>query len=199
MNKNLNQICMMLMGLLTLAAPAELIRETRTTGTTRDGNREWTATHQGPRGREAITRGQASRTDDGRQWRTVTERRDREGNLRTCVVEGTATRGESYDGLPVIHRQWTRTRADGTVIHGQSETIVMRTEQGRSWQTVGTRTGPDGERSFEGSGNARREGDTRVWQATRQGEARDGRTWRSETSGRGEGGSWESTTRRQRQ
>lgn len=176
---------------------AEPARVTTREGTS-DGNRgQWTARHQHG-DRVAETEGVCERSGNARTWRAETRRTGRDGRERTAVTTGTATRSTSYDGYPVIHRRWTRTRDDGTVITGESETIVVPGENGRTWQTTGSRSGPFGTREFTGSGRSVRTGNGVNWEATREGTGRDGREWISRTQGNraraGDETQWRSTT-----
>ena len=201
MKKSQIAIALAGMALFVSSVFAEGVRTTTRTGEREGGRARWTAQHQ--RGeRTAVTEGEGRRTENGRAWRSETTFTDRKGETRTLVTNGTATRTVSYDGYPVIHRQWTRVRDDGTTVTGSSETLVTPGPNGRSWETTGSRTGPRDTTDFTGSGTSTRTENGSTWRATRQATDSNGREWTSQTTGtstRTENGRrWTSETRANR-
>jgi len=194
------RITLLLAASLSLAH-ADRTRTTRGESDRTSGQATWRAEHRGD-GRPADTVGQSQRTENGRRWSATTTATRRNGETVTAQTEGVATRTTDYEGNPVIQREWTRTCENGHVVTGRSETRVDKTENGRSWETNGTVSGPRGISEFTGSGSAVRTENGSTWQATRQGSGPEGRGWTEQAQGRSTrtetGRTFERTATRQR-
>jgi hypothetical protein len=175
------RITLLLAASLSLAH-ADRTRTTRGEVDRSTGQGAWRTEHRGE-GRQAETVGQSQRAEQERRWSSTTTATRRNGKTVTTQTEGVATRTTDYEGNPVIQREWTRTCENGHVVTGRSETRVEKTENGRSWTSTGSRSGPRGTQEFTGSGSAVRTENGSTWQATRQGSGPEGRGWTEQAQG----------------
>lgn len=151
-----------------------------------DGDKNWQST----------TTGSGSKTDTGHEWSSTTKGSTEDGKEWTAEREGERIKNE--DGTVTINRDATKTLADGTVLNKESQTVVTRTEDGKTWETTGTKTGPKGTATMSGSGSAVKTDQGVDVNISRQGTTAGGKTWESTTTGSGTktdtGRKWNSTT-----
>lgn len=151
-----------------------------------DGDKKW----------ESTTTGSGSKTADGYEKSSTTKGTTESGKDWTTTREVEAVK--NADGTMIINRDATKTLEDGKTITRDSQTVVTKTEDGKTWETTGTRTGPKGTATMKGSGSAVKSDEGVSVNINRQGTTAAGKTWDSTTTGSGTktdtGRKWNSTT-----
>lgn len=145
----------------------------------------------------STTEGEVTKTEDGRQFTGTTTGSDDKGHSWTAEKEASHVVNE--DGTVTITKDVTKTLEDGTEISKSIETNVTKTEDGRTWETTATKTGPKGASTMTGTGEGTKNDDGSFsWTAERQGENAKGKTWSSTAEGEGtrteNGRQWNKTT-----
>jgi hypothetical protein len=165
-----------------------------------DGEKKW----------EATTTGSGAKTADGYEWSSTTKGTTEAGKEWTTTRDVDAVK--NADGTLTINRDATKTLPDGQTVTRESQTTVTKAEDGKTWTTTGTQTGPKGTATMSGSGSAvktdegvsmniSRQGTTAGGSLLRRGKASgyEGQeTWQANTVGSGTktdtGRKWSSST-----
>lgn len=151
-----------------------------------DGDKKWQST----------TTGAGNKTDTGYEWSSTTKGATESGKDWTTTRDAEAVK--NADGTVTINRDATKTFEDGKTVTRESQTVVTKTEDGATWETTGTRTGPKGSGTMSGSGSAVKTEEGVNVNINRQGTTAGGKTWESTTTGSGAktdtGRKWNSTT-----
>lgn len=151
-----------------------------------DGDKKWQST----------TTGSGSKTDTGYERSSTTKGSTESGKEWTTERDVEAVKND--DGTMTINRDAAKTFDDGTIIKRESQTVVTKTEDGKTWETTGTKTGPKGTATMSGSGSAVKIDDGVDVKINRKGTTAGSKTWESTTTGSGTktgtGKKWNSTT-----
>lgn len=138
-----------------------------------DGEKKWQAT----------TTGSGTKTADGYKWSSTAKGTTEAGKEWTTSREVDAVKNE--DGTLTINRDATTKLPDGQTLTRESQTTITKTEEGKTWSTTGTQTGPRGTATMSGSGAAVKTDEGVSVNISRQGTTAGGKTWQSTTTGTG--------------
>lgn len=114
--------------------------------------------------------------DNGRTWNTVAD----------------GSRVRTGDGTASIEASSTRTFDDGQTVDKTRQTLVTKTEDGKTWQSTEIRVGPKGTATITGTGTAAKTADGATWEVEREGSGPNDKTWQSTTEGTT---TWQGNTR----
>ena len=153
---------------------------------TEDGSTwEVDRTGAGPKGNtwESTTTGQGTRTEDGRTWTSETTGEGSKGHTWETDRSGTVVKHD--DGTSTRTTDFTKTLDNGQTITGEKTATITKTEDGVTWESEGSRTGPKGTSTFTGSGEGTRDGNTAEWTGQKTITGPDGKVINTETTGTG--------------
>ena len=105
------------------------------------------------------------------------------GSGRSWTTERDKNVTKNEDGSVTVTKNKTKTLDNGKTVNVSKDRTYTKTDEGLSWDTNKTRTGPRGTSAMSGSGSAKKTSEGVSWNSTREGTGAKGRTWQSNTSG----------------